>query len=112
MTTAKMEPRTFVFETVEPVGKPYTGDGSDGASACARCGAKVKNPRYWVHLINGGSTALHVDDEKIYTPDGGDLGAYAVGSECRKAFPAGFLYDDKKSTPSDSHPGSTAQEAR
>jgi hypothetical protein len=53
---------------------------------CCRCQKDIKpnSGRKWVHLIDGGASILHPDDEKLYTPDGGDLGLYPIGMECAR----------------------------
>jgi hypothetical protein len=52
---------------------------------CAVCQKDMKDePRRWVHMIDGGPTVLHPEDEHLYTPDGGDLGSWPVGPECAK----------------------------
>lgn len=37
-----------------------------------------------VHLIAGGYTVLHPDDELQYEPDGGDMGCWPIGECCAK----------------------------
>lgn len=58
-----------------------------GDDYCICCGKKVNRARMWaVHIIDGGSSVLHPDDEHLYVADGGDCGCHMVGSECRKVF--------------------------
>lgn len=60
-------------------------DGHD----CAVCGKWLNPQTMWaVHVISGGASVLHPDDEAKYTPDGGDMGCHMVGPECRKQFGA------------------------
>lgn len=54
---------------------------------CAACGRPLGGLRTWaVHVIDGGGKVLHPQDEKLYTPDGGDMGCHMIGPECRKQF--------------------------
>lgn len=57
------------------------------AYPCIVCGLPVPYPRFMVHVIKGGGVALHAADENAYQPDGGDLGLYPIGPECRKRYP-------------------------
>lgn len=63
-----------------------------GVPVCHACGA-VLNPERAssVHIIGGGATVLHPDDEDAYTnADGGDMGVWDLGPECAKMFPAAY----------------------
>ena len=59
--------------------------------SCPCCGKVIKNPQYFIHSAFGG---------KVYIPDGEETKAgmlddtweMAVGSECRKKFPAGYVF--------------------
>lgn len=53
---------------------------------CARCQKDIRpaTPARAIHLIAGGSTILHPEDESLYTPDGGDLGAHLLGMDCAR----------------------------
>jgi hypothetical protein len=54
---------------------------------CICCGKKVNPKRMWaVHIIDGGSSILHPDDEHLYVSDAGEMGCHMIGSECRKQF--------------------------
>lgn len=62
---AKREPKTSMF--------------------CCACHKDIKGkPKYYVHVIDGGVTALHPEDEDKYVSDGGDLGAQPIGSDCAR----------------------------
>ncbi len=63
----------------------YRGNAR-GEVWCVLCQKALRpNAKYrFLHLINGGVDVLHPDDEALYTPDGGDLGAHPVGNECVK----------------------------
>jgi len=79
------------LRTIEIPRKPVRaarrrGDSAD-AYPCIVCGIAVPKPKYTCHVINGGGTALHRDDEDAYTPDGGDLGHYPIGSDCLRQNP-------------------------
>lgn len=52
----------------------------------------VKKPQAAVHIIDGGASILHPDDEKLYKPDAGDCGLSYVGPECKKRIPKEFLH--------------------
>lgn len=65
------------------------GDARPGAKApCAACGRElnVKGKRWYVHVIDGGSSVLHPDHEATYETDDGEMGFQPVGPECRKKF--------------------------
>lgn len=53
---------------------------------CAVCGRELRGKIFAVHIIDGGGTVLHPDDEDKYLSDSGDMGAHFVGPECRKKF--------------------------
>ena len=62
-----------------------------GMNPCARCGKDVKNEKYSVHLIDGGTTMLAVADFDKYVSDAGDCGVHPIGSECKKYIPKEFI---------------------
>lgn len=67
--------------------------GTDGEKMlrCSVCGADLNPERaQQVHIVAGGGAVLHPDDESIYVADGGDMGAWFLGPECAKLFPAAF----------------------
>lgn len=57
------------------------------AYPCVVCGIAVTKPKFTCHLIDGGGTALHRDDEDRYEPDGGDVGHYPIGTDCLRRHP-------------------------
>lgn len=58
---------------------------SDEHERCFACNKKLTSKvMYAVHLIAGGNTILHPDDENSYVPDGGDVGCWMLGPECAK----------------------------
>lgn len=62
-----------------------------GGTPCMACGRPLNPAKtYDVHIINGGNSVLHPDDEDKYVPDGGDIGHWDVGPECIKALPPEF----------------------
>ena len=73
--------------------------GGDPAKApwCTACG-RLLNPAkaQTVHIIGGGGEVLHPDDEAEWEAahgargDDGDMGAWDLGPECAKMFPAAF----------------------
>lgn len=58
----------------------FTGD-----HPCIVCDKEV-NPRTarYVHVINGGQVVLHPNDERLYVPDGGDMGGHPIGPDCAR----------------------------
>lgn len=66
-------------------------DNATGDLPCARCGKEVKNPKLWVHVIDGGDRILHPEDEDAYTSDDGDMDMHPIGPECAKYF-KGFIH--------------------
>lgn len=62
-----------------------------GGTPCMACGRPLNPAKtYDVHIIDGGNSVLHPDDEDKYVPDGGDIGHWDVGPECIKALPPEF----------------------
>ena len=57
------------------------------AFACIICGLPAPAPKFYCHVIDGGGTALHAEDEALYVPDGGDMLFLPVGPECLKKHP-------------------------
>ena len=60
---------------------------------CVVCGSDVREdkPHFVVHLIRGGATMLHPEDEAAYAADemlhdAGNLGAQPVGPNCVRRF--------------------------
>lgn len=53
---------------------------------CARCQKDLKadQPFRVIHQVDGGPFALHVNDEALYTDDGGNLGCSPVGMDCAR----------------------------
>lgn len=60
-------------------------DKERGQYPCAYCGRPTRRD-FAVHVIDGGSTVLHPEDEPLYQSDDGDMGLHFVGPECRKRF--------------------------
>lgn len=60
---------------------------------CCCCQKDIKGePKFFVHLVDGGLTVLHPKDEKNYQPDGGDLGFHPVGPDCGKKIGTEWLH--------------------
>ena len=57
------------------------------AYTCIVCGLPMPQPKFMCHVIDGGGTALHVDDEEAYRPDGGDLAFLPLGTDCLRQHP-------------------------
>lgn len=57
-------------------------------NGCVVCGKTLSTNKYAVHVIDGGASVLHPEDEAIYAsdPDGGDMDWHYLGSECAKKF--------------------------
>lgn len=56
---------------------------------CCKCqkDIKVGKPFRWVHLVDGGYSALHSEDEEAYVKwggDRGDLGGHRIGPDCAR----------------------------
>lgn len=49
-----------------------------------------------IHLVDGGNTVLHPQDEHLYQPDGGDCGLHPIGNDCAKK--AGLEWSIKQTT--------------
>lgn len=71
--------------------------GLGGETFCVVCGKAMSNYNAcpMVHLVAGGNYALHPSDEGTYKTDGGDLGFWSVGPECRKMF-GDYLYTERQ----------------
>jgi len=59
--------------------------------SCPCCGKAIKNERYFVRSVFGGSAYLKHDATEFH-----DAWPMAVGSECRKKFPDGYVIDSTK----------------
>ena len=62
----------------------YDARNVDGVEPCVVCGRRVKEPRYFLHVVNGGTHALHPEDEDKYEADGGEMGMQIIGPNCRR----------------------------
>jgi hypothetical protein len=63
---------------------------SENFEACPCCGRAIKNPKYFFNSIYGGS-AYPAADKTIYD----DAWVMGVGTECRKKFPEGYIFEKK-----------------
>lgn len=82
--TRKTLPEPFGPKYHERVANGYTGD------ECAICGRRTGRDPLLAHVVDGGTRFIAADDHsEDETP--GDMYWFPVGSECAKAFPAGFL---------------------
>ena len=59
-----------------------------GLDSCPCCGKGIENPRYFINSIYGGC-AYPGDDDGSYN----DAWQMAVGPECRKKFPDGYVFE-------------------
>jgi len=58
---------------------------------CHACGAVLNPDRaVTVRIVGGGGEVLHPEDADRYINDGGDMGAWDLGPECAKMFPAAY----------------------
>lgn len=100
MTDTTTAPRTFEItgawgsdseQRREEYDRRSNIQGND--NPCVFCGRKVNPTRgFSVHMVHGGQYALHRDDETAYVSDGGDMGWWAIGSECAKRVPAEYRH--------------------
>jgi hypothetical protein len=58
---------------------------------CQVCGRKVGRNPYWLHVVDGGASAIKPEDNHHYYGDSGDMGHFPIGSECAKRFPSEYL---------------------
>jgi len=58
---------------------------------CIRCGKGIKNDKYSVELVEGGLFALSIN-ETADENDGGYIGFFPIGSECKKYIPTEFIH--------------------
>jgi hypothetical protein len=70
----------------------HKGDGMYRDDPCIVCGREVKNPKVYVHAVDGGDRLLHRDDEPHYESDGGDLYFHPVGPDCARLIPSEYLH--------------------
>lgn len=59
-----------------------------GLEHCPCCGRAITNPKYFINSIYGGS-AYPAADKNIYA----DAWVMGVGTECRKKFPARYVFE-------------------
>ena len=64
--------------------KAYSKD----LEACPCCGKALLKPKYFIKSIYGGA-AYKADDDNEYN----DAWVMGVGSECRKKFPEGYVFE-------------------
>lgn len=57
-----------------------------GGRQCARCLRVLRDNQKArvIHIVDGGSSILHPDDEALYKSDGADLGAHLLGMDCAR----------------------------
>lgn len=87
MTAEK--PRTINIPSVELPSSLVEGSRRRHGDAytCVICGLAMPKPKFMCHVIEGGGVALHVDDERLYVSDGGDMNFLPVGADCLKRHP-------------------------
>ena len=79
------------IENLERMEKNEERAEDDGLVACPCCGKGIKNERFFIRSVFGGSAYLKSDATFFR-----DAWPMAVGSECRKKFPAGYIIDATK----------------
>jgi len=65
-----------------------TQEDTTVTGGCFLCGKKLKEEKYFVHLLMNGnlvSTPDAFDDDE-------DMGAFPIGSECKKRLPNNFYF--------------------
>lgn len=63
---------------------------TQGLDSCPCCGKAIKNARYFINSAFGGCAYLSKDKNEY-----DDCWVMAVGSECRKKFPEGYVFEKK-----------------
>ncbi len=64
-----------------------------GSTPCIVCGTGIAESRqeWFVHVVSGGTKALHPDSEAEFAADpaneSGDVGCHPIGADCRERFP-------------------------
>ena len=51
---------------------------------CHHCQKDIKSNPHYAHVIQGGATILHPDDEHLYESNAGDMGSLPFGSGCAR----------------------------
>lgn len=52
---------------------------------CCVCNKPITSKIIYLgHLVKGGHTLLHPDDEEQYVPDGSDVGCHHFGPDCAR----------------------------
>ncbi len=59
--------------------------------SCPCCGKAIPNPKFFINSIYGGA-AYKADDKNEYA----DAWVMGVGTECRKKFPEGYVFEIKE----------------
>lgn len=65
---------------------------ANGLERCPCCGKGIKNGKYYINTCWGGSAFKAEYEVNKYS----DSWAMQVGSECRKKFPEGYVWESKK----------------
>ena len=55
--------------------------------SCPCCGKGIKNEKYFINSAFGGSAYIPINEDYL-----ADTWEMAVGSECRKLFPKGYVF--------------------
>lgn len=65
---------------------------------CTKCQRDILegSPVRWIHIVSGGATVLHPEDEQRYQSDGGDMGFFEVGMECARIIGLEWTHDKPK----------------
>jgi hypothetical protein len=89
--TTQLEPKNIIdipkIENYELFNANQDRAFSKNIENCPCCGKGLINPKYFINSIYGGQ-AYPSSDTNTYS----DAWVMAVGSECKKRFPEGYVY--------------------
>lgn len=66
-----------------PVSEHFVANS--GNNPCVICGRELKNPRLYLHVVDGGSKII--DPDESWEDESSDLGMLPVGPECVRNHP-------------------------
>lgn len=91
-TTSTTEPKNIIdiptIENMDMFERNQEKADEQGYNACPCCGKAIKNPKYFFNSIYGAS-AYPAADKNEYN----DAWVMGVGTECRKKFPIGYIFE-------------------
>lgn len=68
-----------------PISKHYVDHAFTGKAPCIICNREVKNPKFWIHIVDGGTKII--DPNQKWSDPNSDLGLHPVGSDCIRKHP-------------------------